>query len=327
MGGRVSDRIGIVLLHRGDPATPDDAQPWLKTAYADPLAYRLSFGSEAQKALAVPLAWWDGKALAQKLRDIGGRSPLAANVAQLAASLESRLNKEGQGTAGAKFKVLGGMRYGAGSIAEACRELEKDGIKRIVGVSLYPQQCKRFFESSGKALAREAAEGSDVSLIDRCVHPVYFDAVRASVSAALERVADAPVVFAALHLDRSDALEGDPYPEQLVAAVEAVMSKLERPHRLCWLELGGPGLSVDEMLKKFREGGAPAVVLCPLGTSVDELELVHALDFRLRPVAKALGFTHVERAASVATSPLYADALAVVIGEHLTRVGALGFKG
>lgn len=323
----MSDRVGVVLLHRGDPATPEDAKGWLKTAYADPIAYRLSFGVEAQKALAVPLAWWDGKALAQKLRDIGGRSPLASKVSLLASALEARLNGEGQGTAAAKFKVLPGMRYAAPSVADACREFQKDGIKRLVGVSLYPQQCKRFFESSGKALAREAGELVEVSLIDRCEHALYFDAVRASVIAALERAPDASVVFAALHLDRSDALEGDPYPEQLVAAVEAVMSKVERPHRLCWLELGGPGLSIDEMLKKFRDGGTTSVVLCPLGTVVDELEMVHALDFRLRPLGRTLGFTHLERAASVSQSELYVDALAATVQDHLTRVGGLGFVG
>ena len=322
----MSDRIGIVLLHRGDPATPQDARGWLKTAYADPIAYRLSFGSEAQKALAVPLAWWDGKALAQKIREVGGRSPTAASVTRLAATLEAKLNGATEGTADAKFKVLPGLRYAAPSVAEACREFQKDGIRRIVGISLYPQQCKRLFDSSGKALAREAAEGVEVSLIDRCAHPLYYDAVRASLIAALERSPDASVVFAALHLDRSDALDGDPYPEQLVAAVEAVMSKLERPHRLCWLELGGPGLSVDEMMKKFREGGAGSIVLCPLGTVIDELELVHALDFRLRPVGKALGYLHIERAASVGDSPLYVEALAALVQEHLTRVGALGFS-
>ena len=42
MERRVSDRVGIVLLHRGDPATPEDAKGWLKTAYSDPIAYRRS---------------------------------------------------------------------------------------------------------------------------------------------------------------------------------------------------------------------------------------------------------------------------------------------
>ena len=321
----MSERIGVVLLHRGDPATPADARAWLKSAYSDPIAYRLSFGSEAQRALASPLAWWDAKALAQRLSDIGGRSQVPQKVTTLAAALESKLNGNAQGTAGAKFKVLPGLRYGPPSVAEACREFQRDGIKRLVGVSLYPQQCRRFFDSSGKALSREAGEGVQVSLIDRCVHPLYFEAVRASVAAALERAPDASVLFAALHLDRSDSAEGDPYPEQLVFAIEAVMSKLERPHRLAWLELGGPGLSAEEMLRKFRIGGTQSVVLCPIGTVLDELEMVHALDVRLRPLGRTLGFTHVERAASVSDSPRYVDALVVTISEHLARIGSLGF--
>ena len=241
--------IGIVLLHRGDPATPEEAKGWLKIAYADPLAYRLSFGSEAQKALAVPLAWWDGKALAQKVTDIGGRSPVAAVVSTLAGALEEKLNGGAHGTAAAKFKVLPGFRYNSPSALEACREFQKDGIKRVVGLSLYPQQCKRFFASSAANLQREAGEGVEVSIIDRLGHPLYFDAVRASIAAALTRAPDAAVIFGALHIDRSDAKEGDPYPDQLVAAVEQIMKVLERPHRLSWLELGGPGLSTEEMVK------------------------------------------------------------------------------
>ena len=136
----MTERIGVVLLHRGDPGSPEEAQQWLKTAYADPLAYRLSFGSEAQKALAVPLAWWDGKALAQKLKDIGGRSPVVAKVTALATALELKLNAETQGTGAAQFRVLPGFRYNAPSAAEACREFQKDGIRRVVGLSLYPQQ-------------------------------------------------------------------------------------------------------------------------------------------------------------------------------------------
>jgi ferrochelatase len=323
----MSDRVGVVLLHRGDPSTPDDAKGWLKTAYSDPIAYRLSFGSEAQKALAVPLAWWDGKALAQKIREVGGRAPTASAATALAGELESKLNGANQGTGAAKFRVLAGLRYTTPSIAEACAQLKQDGIKRIVGVSLYPQQCKRFFESSGKALSRDAEEGAEVSLIDRCAHPLYFEAVRDCVERALERAPEASVLFAALHLDRSDATDGDPYPEQLVAAVETVMAKLDKTtHRIAWLELGGPGLSVDEMLTKYREGGSTSVVLCPIGSSIDELELVHALDFRLRPLCKQLGFSHVERAASVSTSPKYVEALAATVTEHLARVGSLGFQ-
>jgi protoporphyrin/coproporphyrin ferrochelatase len=319
--------IGVVLLHRGDPSTPEEAGAWLKAAYSDPLAYRLSFGSEAQKALAIPLAWWDGKALAQKLKDIGGRSPIGPKVTALAAALEAKLNGETQGTGGAKFKVLPGFRYNAPSAAQACGEFKKDGITRIVGVSLYPQQCKRFFASSGLNLQRQAGEGAEVSLIDRLTHPLYIEAVRATITAALERAPEAAVVFSALYLDRSDAEEGDPYPDQLIAAVDQIMSKIDRPHRLSWLELGGPGLSTEEMLKKYRQGGTTSVVLCPLGTIVEELDLVHALDFKLRPIAKALGFAHVERAASISDSPLLIEALNGTVQDHLTRVGALGFVG
>ena len=323
----MSERVGVVLLHRGDPSTPDDAKTWLKTAYSDPLAYRLSFGSEAQKALAVPLAWWDGKALAQKLKDIGGRSPVSSKVTTLASMLEARLNGDTQGTASAKFKVLPGFRYNSPSAAEACREFQKDGIKRIIGVSLYPQQCKRFIASSALNLQREAGDGVEVSIIDRLTHPLYFDAVRASIAAALERAPDAAVIFGALYIDRSDATEGDPYPDQLVAAVEQIMSTIERPHRLSWLELGGPGLSTEEMVKKYREGGTTSIVLCPLGTVVEELDVIHALDFKMRPYAKALGFTQVERTGSITESQPFLEALAATVLEHHTRVAALGFVG
>ena len=323
----MSERIGVVLLHRGDPGSPEETQQWLKTAYADPLAYRLSFGSEAQKALAVPLAWWDSKALAQKLKDIGGKSPVVANVTALAAALELKLNGEGQGTGAASFRVLPGLRYNAPSAAEACREFQKDGIRRIVGLSLYPQQCKRFFASSGRNLQTEAGEDVEVSLIDRVNHPLYFDAVRAAIAEALKLAPEAAVVFAALLLDRSDAQEGDPYPDEAVKAVEQIMSKLERPHRLSWLDLGGPGLSTQEMVKKYRASGTTQLVVCPLGTLVEELDVVHALDFKLRPFAKELGYTQIERVPAISGSPLLVEALAATVNAHVTHIGSLGFVG
>jgi protoheme ferro-lyase len=135
------------------------------------------------------------------------------------------------------------------------------------------------------------------------------------------------VLFTALGLDDSDAKAGDPYPEQLHAAVEAITRTLGIPPRLSYLEAGGPGPSSGELLKHLRGEGVDRVVFCPLGTTLDELEVLHGLEVRLRPLAKTLGYSQVERAASAADSSLYVDALAAGLQEHLTRVDSLGFVG
>ena len=322
----MSERIAVLLMHRGDPDSPAAAKEWLATAYGDPHAYRTSFGSGAQKFLGGFFSRFDAGEVKKRLEAIGGRSAAADQVTKLAGDLEQKLNGETQGTGNAKYKVLPAMRWTAPSVQTAFETLKKDGITRVVGISLYPQQCKRFSNTLLRA-TQTFGEGMDVSFIDRLTHqPKYFEALRATVSDALGRSTDAFVLFAALGIEKADAEEGDPYPQQLVETVEQCMGAIDKPHRLGWLEDGGPGLTASFMVGRAKDAGSSSLVLVPLGTVVDELNVLYHLDQTLKPLARTKGFTSVERTQAVATRPELLDALQGALKEHLDRVAALGFQ-
>jgi len=326
MEGLVSDRVGVVLMHRGDPDSPATTKDWLATAYSDPYAYRTSFASGAQKFLGGLFSRFDSGVVKKRLEAIGGRSGAAEQVTRLAGELEVRLNGDTQNTGNAKYKVLPAMRWTEPSIATAFQTLKQDGIGRVVAISLYPQQCRRFSNTLIQA-AQKLGEGLNVSVIDRLENqPKYIEALRGTVSEALGRMTGAYVLFCALGIDKADAEEGDPYPENLTATVDQCMSAIERPHRLGWLEEAGPGLTAEFLVPRAKAGGSTSLVLVPVGTVVDELNVLYHLDQVLKPLAKKAGFTGVERAQAVATRPELLDALQAALKEHLERVASLGFQ-
>ncbi len=326
----MSERIGVVLLHRGEPADEGSARDYLTRLYSDPHAFRFVLGASAQATFGSLLSLMDAGALKKKVAAVG-RSQLAGQVQRLADALQVRLNGASDGTANGRFVVKRALRYTRPSVEEVAKGLKADGITRVVGVSLYPQPCKRFFQSCGHALEKEMGEGARVTLLDRFhLSPPYLEAVRDSVSTALSRAAEATVVFAALPIDQEDADEGELYPAALLATVEQVMSAFTQPHKLTFLEKGGPGLATDQMVARLGQAGTKDVVLVPLGTVLDELELLHTLETVVRAKArrtensKAQGVTTVERATAVVDSPKLVDALSTELSAHLAKIDALG---
>jgi ferrochelatase len=307
------DGVGVLLLHRGDPPSADGARAWLQSWYADPYAFRSSFGRGTQGFFASVASRFDVGPWKERLAGAGGSSPLPTQAAQLADLLGKKLNVP------ARFAAL----YTTPRVADAVKELKDSGVRRVVGVSLYPQKCERFSQPLSRALEEADA---DATFVDRyAASKGYVEALRASLTESLERAAGATVVFCALPIDRVDDERGDPYADQLRATTSAVMEGMAEPWRVAWMGEGAPGLPVQRVLEQLREKGTEAVVLAPLGCAVDELLSVHMLDVVMRQKARSMGFTRVERARPVAGYATFVDALASEVKAHLMRLAQLGF--
>lgn len=305
--------VGVVLVHRGDPPSVAGMRDWLKAWYADPYAFTSSFGRGTQSFFAGIASRLDASTWSQRLSDSGGKSPLESQVTELASLLEKKLGAP----------VAFGTLYGPPLIADAIKQLKEKGATRLVAISLHPQKCDRFLKPLLRALEESA---SDVSLIDRYgTAKGYVEALRAAITEGLDRAPGATVLFCALPIERSDDKKGDPYLEQLKATTTAVMEGLTAPWKVSWLSMGAPGITSEVALQKIRESGSDAVVLVPVGTAVDELTAVHALDVTLRAAARAAGFTKIERARSPVGYSIFIDALATEVRAHLARLKSLGF--
>lgn len=321
----MAGRVGVVLLHRGDPESPERVREWLTARYADPRATRSSFGGSVQGWVASLVGRIDAGAWRAKVEAIGGASPARRQVQQLAEAVTTALDGDRVGTAGAQFEVRAGLRYDTPSIAEAVEALKAAGVERLVGVSLYPQPCRVFTPTLVSAV-EQAAGGLPVTFVDRFhTQPGYLEAVRDAVQEAVARAPESTVLFGALHVERDELGPDEPYPGALVETMEAVMAPLSRPYKLGWLEEGGPGLSVARMAERLQAAGTRSLVVASLGTSVDELGTLYALDAQLRAKGKALGFEQIERAAAPCASPKLAGAVAAAVQAHLAHQASLGF--
>lgn len=307
------DGVGVLLLHRGDPPSADGARAWLKSWYADPYAFRSSFGRGTQSFFASFASRLDVGTWKERLAGAGGTSPLTAQATELAALLEKKLGVP------VRFATL----YAPPRVADAIKELKSTGVRRVVGLSLYPQKCERFSQPLSRALEEADA---DATFADRyAASKGYVEALRSSINESLERAPGATVVFCALPIDRADDERGDPYADQLRVTTSAVMEGMVASWKVAWMGEGAPGLPVERVLEQLRENGTEAVVMVPLGCAVDELLSVHTLDVVMRQTARTMGFTRVERARSVAGYAMFVDALGNEVRAHLGRLQQLGF--
>lgn len=304
-------RTGVVLLHRGDPTSPGEARAWLRGVYADPLVTRSSFGREGQRLLAGFLAWLDASTLARALSAVGGRAQTDGQARTLADAVAQKLGPE--------FVVRVGFGSSAPSIGEAVQACVSEGCTSVVGVPLHPQPCPRWTEPLRRAFQAAAGE-REVSWAEGLhLRPEYVEAVRHQLEAALFRAPESTVVFAALPVAASEQVKGDPYPPALVATAEAVMATIGRPHKLASLDEGGPLLEVSRMVARLRESGVGSVVVAPLGTLLDELQVLAPLE-ALRTAGQA------ERAGGLVDSPRLAEAVSALVLEHRERRRLSGFS-
>jgi ferrochelatase len=305
--------LGIVLLHRGDPPSVDGARDWLTRWYADPYAFKSSFGRGTQRFFGSLASRFDAATWKTRLSESGGTSPLNGQANELAQLLEKKLSLP------VRFATL----YSPPLVKDAVEQLKAAGARRIAGLTLYPQKSERFTRPLIRALEEVHP---DATFIDRFgTAKGYVEALRASINEGLERAPGATVLFCALPIERADEAAGDPYPEQLRETTAAVMEGMVAPWRVAWMGDGAPGTPVELALKAMRSKGTDAVVMVPLGSAVDELVTVHMLDVQMRQTARTLGFTRVERARPPVGYSAFVEALATELKSHFARLAQLGF--
>jgi ferrochelatase len=158
-------RTGILLLNLGGPDSLKAVRPFLYNLFSDREIIRLG-PPLMQKPLAWLIAATRSKKTERYYRMIGGKSPILAITQAQARALERALNQESEKESatsnpplpplskggnggitnrephhypGGAFKVYVGMRYWHPFIDDVLFEMHKDGIGKVIALSLYPQ--------------------------------------------------------------------------------------------------------------------------------------------------------------------------------------------
>ena len=323
----------VLLFNLGGPDDLESVEPFLINLFTDREIIQLPGGAALQPWVARLIAKMRGPSVRNNYRRIGGGSPQLRITREQAEALEDRLNFA---TADTSYRVFIAMRYSRPTADDALEAIAAAGIKRIVTLTLFPHWSKATTGSSRNEFERVVASPKwkdsrfEVTHIEHYAdHPVYLDALTATVRAAWDdipepRRARTVLLFSAHGLPQRFIDEGDPYVEHIDATRFGVLERLGLPNRqlLAFQSRTGPvkwiGPGTEEVLAELGDEGVSDVLIIPLSFVSDHIETLYEVDMLFADAARAAGITGYYRPRALNCHPLFIEALASLITGHTT---------
>jgi len=319
---------GIVLLNLGGPKTLEDVGPFLLELFQD------------REIIQLPLQKWLGPFIAkrrtssvQKLyADIGGGSPILHWTNIQGQGMVERLDRLSPETAPHKFYVA--FRYADPFSEDALKQMKADGIRRAIAFTQYQHFSCATTGSSLNELWRAAgklgmASEFQWSVIDRWpTHPGFIRAMAKTVQDGLDQFPEKErdevlLLFSAHSLPLSIIDRGDPYPQEVGASVHEVLKAggFKNHFLLSYQSEVGPvrwlGPSTEQVIKDLGAKGRKKVLVVGIAFTSDHIETLSEIDIEYGHLAKSVGITEFKRAPAFNEEPLFQDALAEIVLDHL----------
>ncbi len=319
---------GIVMMNLGGPKTLKDVRPFLLKLFEDREIIQLP----AQRFLGPLIANRRTKSVEQKYDEIGGGSPILAWTESQGRGMCERLDEMSPETAPHKFYVA--FRYVHPFSEDALAAMKADGIERAVAFTQYPQFSCSTTGSSLNELWRAAKNVGlqndfEWSVIDRWpTHPRFIEAMAETVKQGLAKFSDEErddvlILFSAHSLPLDVINRGDAYPAEIGASTHEVMKRLNYSHEyiVSYQSDVGPvpwlGPSTEKVLESLGEKKRRNVLVVGIAFTSDHIETLHELDIEYGEVAHKAGITNFKRAPALNGLPVFQDALAEIVYEHL----------
>jgi len=306
-----------MLLNLGGPDSPEAVRPFLYNLFSDRKIIRLG-PAPLQKPLALLISTLRAKKTRGYYALIGGASPLLEITAAQGRALEGRLREHGD------FVVRVGMRYWKPFIEDTLRVMKKEGVGRLISLSLYPHYSiattGSSLDSLKKALRKYPMEHADVP--PWYDHPRYIEALADAIGSELGERTE--VLFSAHSLPVSFIEAGDPYVRHLMGTIESLVARLPLRWHLGYQSKTGPVKwlepSTGEMLRRLAERGVKDVLVVPLSFVSDHVETLYEIDILYQEMAAGLGI-EMRRSRSLNTQPLFISALEDLVVKEARRMG------
>ena len=316
------ENIAVVLLNLGGPERLEDVEPFLFNLFSDRMIIRLG-PAFMQKTIARFISRRRAPKSSQTYAKIGGGSPLGKITADQATALEKDLAGSGP------FKVAVAMRYWHPRAKETLAQLQKENIRRIIALPLYPHYS---IATTGSSVADLVEAGKlispdfEIATIEPWpVQPEYINALAATIKKGVELFGgkELQVVYSAHSLPAKFIQEGDPYVEHLKQTIQAVESITAMPGKLCFQSRSGPvewlSPSPPDMLKQLAEEGCKNVLMVPISFVSDHVETLYEIDMLYHDMAQDLGI-RMERTVSLNCIPEFIDALKELVLKKISEL-------
>lgn len=323
--------IGVILLNLGGPDSLQAVRPFLYNLFSDREIIRLG-PAPMQKPIAWIISTLRSPKTEKMYGKIGGKSPILDITQAQARALEDALNKESNSSH--SFKVYIGMRYWHPLTEDVVGQMSRDGIKKVIGMSLYPQYSST---TSGSSLSqfRKAASrhAMDVLTVDSWHdHPLYIEALVDIIKKGLLSFSPSSVIpypssldnvhvlFSAHSLPQKIIDEGDPYVDQIMETIREIEKRLPIRWHIGYQSKSGPVKwlepSTEDKLRELSSDGIKNVLIVPISFVSDHIETLYEIDILYQNLARELGVRLI-RSESLNTHPMFIDALRDIVLNHL----------
>jgi len=209
----------------------------------------------------------------------------------------------------------------------------EDGVEKILALCLAPQystwSTKLYFKAFNDALEKNLkGELPPVQLIGSWANqPSLIDSFVEKYHIAMDKInsfgyEQVHTIFT-IHSIPAESLElGDFYDEEYDSTVKAILERI-KPYRsyqayqsqgmipVPWL-----GPTVESVLDRIAKIGSKPVLIVPVGFVSDHVEILYDIDIEFSEYARSKNLK-LFRTESLNNSPLFTEALASVVWEHL----------
>ncbi|MCA1625485.1 MAG: ferrochelatase [Acidobacteria bacterium] len=321
-------KIGIVLLNLGGPDSLEAVEPFLYNLFVDPDIINFPGSFLFREWLAKLISSKRHPKIQEQYKQIGGKSPLKDFTLGQAKLLEQKLNE--------KFpaKVYAAMRYWHPFTKETLDALERDGIKKVILLPLYPQFSKATTESSVKEWKKQLERRGNLTKIEWSLiesyydFPPYIDAFVERINQGLEKFPaekrkEVEILFSAHGTPMKLVREGDPYSDQIKKTVTAVVKQgnFTQPHHLCYQSKVGPQKwlkpSTPEKIEELARKDVKNMLIVPIAFASDHLETLFEVGIEFRHMAKNSGVEQFEVTEGLNYSDKFISALSQLVFQKL----------
>lgn len=324
-------KTGILMLNMGGPSTLPEVGDFLRNLFLDRDIIQLPL----QSKLGPYIAKRRTPDIQKKYGQIGGGSPIlkwTRKQGDMMCTLLDKISPES-----APHKAYVGFRYANPLTEITLEQMEKDNLERAVAFTQYPHYSCTTTGSSMNAIYKYYAERNittklNWSVIDRWgTHPrlvdAFVDLIEKELQSIDPKIRDEVIIlFSAHSLPLRSVNRGDPYPAEVGATVQLIMSRLHHanPYRLVWQSKVGPlpwlEPATDKTIESYIKNGKKHFLLVPIAFTSDHIETLHELDIEYgEELAQKLGVETYRRLPALNDHPIFIDALADLVSTHLRK--------
>jgi ferrochelatase len=332
----VSDRLGVLLVQLGGPASRAELRPFLYELFVDPEILGISF-APLRKAVAWLIATTRAPKSAATYERINW-SPIRRWSEMQARLLEAELGKRAPASGPAPL-VRVGMTCSSPFVEDALEDLRKAGATRLVVLPLYPQYSvtttRGSFNRVTSALAKMGWSASRTNAPDAWYDEPEFVAAHADLIRRAHATLPDPdpsktvIVYSAHSLPvKTVVSQKDPYPRHAEATAKAIDAALGNrfPSRLAYQSKVGPvewlGPSTPDVLAALAKESVTQVVVVPVAFVSDHVETLYEIRLLFAGEAARLGIPHYAVAEGLNDHPAFIRALASVVDKTVKKASA-----